>query len=188
MSRRNRLRPRVLSLIACIGLLYSSSLARAQDRPHIRTNSSVALEKEVYHQLVLLPFLTVFDNLEFQVTGTQVTLLGQVTQPTLKGDAEKAVKGIEGVTEVINNIEVLPVSPMDSQIRRAEFHAIYGDPALEKYAVGNMPGIHIVVNGGHVRLAGTVDNGMDKEIAEIRAKGVHNVFVVNNELKIRPRS
>jgi hyperosmotically inducible protein len=142
------------------------------------------LAEEVRHRLVLLPFYSVFDNLECRVDGNTVTLLGQVTQPTVKVDAETAVKGIEGVSKVVNNIEVLPVSPMDDQIRRAEFRAIYNEPALRRYAFGPVPPIHIIVKGGHVTLEGVVRNQADKDLVYIRANGVPGVFSVTNNLQV----
>ena len=143
------------------------------------------LTQEVRHQLVLLPFYSVFDNLEYKVDGSEVTLLGQVAQPVVKIDAENAVKRIEGVTKVTNNIEVLPVSPMDDQIRRAEFRAIYGEPALQRYAFGPVPPIHIIVKNGHVTLEGVVDNRTDSELAYMRANGVPGVFSVTNNLRVQ---
>ena len=143
------------------------------------------LTQEVRHQLVLLPFYSVFDNLEYKVDGSEVTLLGQVTLPTVKIDAENAVKRIEGVTKVTNNIEVLPVSPMDDQIRRAEFRAIYSEPALQRYAYGPVPPIHIIVKGGHVTLEGVVANQVDKELVYMRANGVPGVFSVTNNLRVQ---
>jgi BON domain len=142
------------------------------------------LSQEVHNQLVLLPFYSVFDNLEYKINDREVTLLGQVTQPTVKTDAEVAVKAIEGVTEVIDNIEVLPVSPMDDQIRRAEFRAIYRDPALQRYAFGPVPPIHIIVRNGHVTLEGVVANQGDKNLVNIRANAVPGVFSVTNNLRI----
>jgi len=144
------------------------------------------LTREVHHELVTLPFYTIFDNLAYSVNGATVTLLGQVTQPVLKEDAEKAVRRIEGVEKVDDKIEVLPVSPNDDQIRRAEFRAIYGDPALQRYALGALPPIHIIVKNGHVTLEGAVANEMDKNIAGIRANGVSGVFSVTNNLQIAP--
>jgi hyperosmotically inducible protein len=143
------------------------------------------LTREAGHELNLLPWLTVFDNLQYQVNGSEVTLLGQVVNPVTKDDAQKAVKGIEGVTKVNNKIEVLPLSPFDAQIRRAEFHAIYGEPQLQRYAMGTMPSIHIIVANGHVTLLGYVDNESDKNVAEIRAKSVPNVFSVMDNLQVR---
>src|SRR5437588_6257932 len=142
------------------------------------------LTRQVRHQLVLLPFNSVFDNLEYKVDGTEVTLLGQVMLPTVKIDAENAVKRIEGVTKVVNDIEVLPVSPMDDQIRRAEFRATYGEPALQRYAFGPVPPIHIIVKGGHVTLEGVVDTQSDKALVYIRADGVPGVFSVTNNLRV----
>jgi hyperosmotically inducible protein len=144
------------------------------------------LTREVGHELIQVPWLSVFDNLQYSVKGSEVTLSGQVWQPVTKDDAQTAVKGIEGVTKVNNNIEVLPLSPMDDQIRRAEYRAIYGDPALQRYAMGVLPSIHIIVKNGHVTLVGAVDNEMDKNVAEIRAKSVPNVFSVDDNLQVRP--
>jgi osmotically-inducible protein OsmY len=144
------------------------------------------LTREVGHELIQIPWLSVFDNLQYSVKGSEVTLSGQVSQPVTKDDAAKAVKGIEGVTQVVNNIEVLPLSPNDDQTRRAEYRAIYGEPALQRYAMGVLPSIHIIVKNGHVTLVGTVDNEMDKNIAVIRAKSVPNVFSVDDQLQVRP--
>jgi hyperosmotically inducible periplasmic protein len=141
--------------------------------------------KEVHHQLVLLPYYGVFDNLAYRVSpdGT-VTLLGQVSRPTLKSDAQNAVKQIEGVERVDNQIQVLPVSPMDDQIRLATYRAIYGHNALNTYAIRAVPPIHIIVANGHVTLEGVVANKMDKQIAEMQAKSVPNVFSVTDNLQV----
>jgi hyperosmotically inducible periplasmic protein len=143
------------------------------------------LVQEVRHQLVMLPYYGVFDDLGFTVNGGTVTLMGQVTQPVLKDDAGRAVKKIEGVTSVNNNIEVLPLSPNDDQIRRAVYRAIYGDPSLStRYGFRALPSIHIIVKNGNVRLEGVVANEGDRNIAGIRAKGVPGAFNVQNELKV----
>src|ERR1700682_5488588 len=143
------------------------------------------IAREVRHQLLMLPYYGVFDDLAFRVDGATVTLLGAVTRPTLKDDAERAVKRIEGVTKVINQIEVLPLSPNDDQIRLAEYRAIYGDPALStRYGYRALPSIHIIVKNGHVTLEGVVANKMDKEIAGIRANSVPGVFSVTNDLVV----
>jgi hyperosmotically inducible periplasmic protein len=142
------------------------------------------LTREVGHELVQVPWLSVFDNLQYSVKGSEVTLSGQVWQPVTKQDAQTAVKGIEGVTKVTNNIEVLPLSPMDDQIRRAEYRAIYGAAELQRYAMGVLPSIHIIVKNGHVTLVGSIDNQMDKNVAEIRAKSVPNVFSVDDQLQV----
>ena len=142
------------------------------------------LAKEVRHQLLLLPYYTVFDNLAFKIERDKVTLEGQVVRPTLKSDAEAAVKSIEGVAKVVNNIEVLPVSPMDDQLRRAVYHALYGDTVLFKYGFQAMPSIHIIVKNGNVTLEGVVDSESDKNLANLRANQVPNVFSVKNNLAV----
>ena len=147
------------------------------------------LMQEVRHQLVMLPYYTVFDDLAFRVNGSTVTLLGQVTNPVLKSDAGNVVKHIEGVTQVDNQIQVLPLSPMDWQIRRAEFRAIYGDPEIgDRYGHMALPSIHIIVNNGHVKLEGVVNNQGDKNLIGIRANSVPNVFSVENDLQVEPGS
>jgi hyperosmotically inducible protein len=150
-------------------------------------NSDLAhITKEVRHELVMLPYYNVFDNLSFKVDpGGVVTLLGQVTNPTLKSDAGNVVKRVEGVTAVNNQIEVLPLSPNDNQIRRAVARAIYGNPALsDRYGFQAMPSIHILVKNGHVALEGIVANQGDKNIAGIQANSVPGVFSVTNNLQV----
>ncbi len=139
----------------------------------------------VRHELVSLPYYNVFDNLGYQVQPDGVVVLtGQVTWPVVKSDAEHAVKKIPGVTRVIDNIQVLPLSPMDNQIRRAEYRAIFGFGPLYRYALGAVPSIHIIVDNGHVTLVGVVDNQADKNMANIRANGVPGVFSVTNNLRV----
>lgn len=139
----------------------------------------------VRHELVMLPYYSIFDNLAYRVDGNTVTLYGQVTRPVLKSDAEHVVKHIEGVDRVVNNIEVLPLSPFDDRIRRAEYRAIFGYGPMYRYAMGANPSIHIIVDNGHVTLEGVVANQGDKNIAGIRANGVPGVFSVTNNLQVR---
>jgi len=143
------------------------------------------ITKEVHHELVLLPFYGVFDNLAYQVSddGT-VTLLGQVVRPTTKSDAENSVKRIEGVEKVVNNIQVLPNSPNDDRIRRAVYLSIYRNTVLNQYELRAVPPIHIIVDRGHVTLEGVVARQMDKQVAEIQAKSVSGVFSVTNNLRV----
>ena len=174
----------VLLVIPIVTLPFSAAArprdAKKQHEPKSRQN----LYKEVRHQLVMLPWYSVFDNLAYQVEGDKVILYGQVVRPTLKSDAEAAVKSIEGVSSVVNNIEVLPVSPMDDQLRRALYRAIYGDPALSRYSIQAVPSIHIIVKNGNVTLEGVVDSEADKNIAGLRANQVPNVFSVKNNLVV----
>jgi hyperosmotically inducible periplasmic protein len=168
------------SLVTLCILSLSSGIFAQQNEPKAGQN----LIKEVRHQLVLLPYYSVFDNLSYRVEGSMVILSGQVVRPSLKSDAEAAVKGVEGVSSVQNDIEVLPPAPMDDQIRRAVFRAIYSEPSLSRYAASAVPSIHIIVKGGHVTLIGVADNATDKNIAGLRANGVPNVFSVENNLVV----
>jgi hyperosmotically inducible protein len=143
------------------------------------------IAQEVRHQLVMLPYYTIFDDLGFRIQGSTVTLEGQVTNPVLKSDAENVVKRVEGVTNVVNNIEVLPLSPMDNQFRRAEMRAIYGNPQIgDRYGYQAVPPIHIIVKNGHVTLEGVVANDFDKNFIGVRANTVPNVFSVTNNLVV----
>lgn len=125
-----------------------------------------------------------FDNLSYRVDGDTVTLLEQVTRPTLKSEAEHVAKGIEGVGRVVNKLEVLPLSPMDQRIRMAEYRAIYGDPVLQSYGLSAVASTHIIVNQGRVTLEGVVASENDRNIANIRANGVPGVFSVTNNLRV----
>jgi hyperosmotically inducible periplasmic protein len=152
----------------------ANSGGKAQDR----------ITREVRHELVMLPYYGVFDNLAYRVEGGSVTLLGQVARPTLKSDAGKVVKDIEGVTHVDNQIEVLPLSPNDDGLRVAEYRAIYGHPGLDRYALQAVPPIHIIVSNGKVALEGVVATQSDKDLAAIRANTVSGVFSVVNNLRV----
>jgi hyperosmotically inducible protein len=162
-----------------------SAFAAAQDAQHVASpKEAERITKEVRHELLMLPRFGVFDNIAFKVDGYTVTLLGQVARPITKLDAEGAVKHIEGVEKVDDQIEVLPTSPMDDGLRRRLFRAIYGYPALEKYALGVQKPIRIIVKNGHVTLEGVVDNDGDKNLAGIRANGVSGTFSVTNNLQV----
>ena len=181
---------KALGFWALSGILLIPFASAAQQKDHndafVRgTGNESRLMQEVRHQLVMLPYYTIFDDLAFQVNGSTVTLVGDVTNPVLKSDAENVVKRIEGVTQVVNQINVLPLSPMDWQIRRAEFRAIYGDPQIgDRYGHQALPPIHIIVNNGHVKLEGVVANQADKNLINIRANSVPNVFSVENDLQV----
>lgn len=170
-------------LVTLAGLLCLVTLgAAAQDMASGKSQERIT--KEVRHELLMLPYFGVFDNIAFKVDGGTVTLLGQVVRPSLKSDAENSVKHIEGVDKVDNQIEVLPTSPADDRIRLQEFRAIYGYPALEKYSLGVQKPIRIIVKNGHVTLEGVVDNDGDKNFANVRANGVPGVFSVTNNLQV----
>ena len=170
-------------IIAALTLAFAIPAGAWPDHP-ISPQAQQRLEREVRHELVMLPFYGVFDNLAFKVTGYNVVLMGQVTRPTLKTDAEQAVKRIEGVEKVVNDIEVLPLSPNDDRIRFSVYRAIYSEGGpLYRYALQAVPPIHIIVKGGHVTLEGVVANEGDKNIANLQARQVPGVFSVTNRLR-----
>jgi hyperosmotically inducible periplasmic protein len=146
------------------------------------------LSGAVRHQLMMLPYYSVFDDLQFNVDNGTVTLAGDVTRPILKSDAQNVVKHIAGVTNVVNNIKVLPPSSFDNRIRVATYRSVFGFAGLYRYAMGTNPSIHIIVDNGHVTLKGVVSNQGDKNLAYIRANGVPGVFSVTNDLMVEGNS
>ena len=172
-------------LIFSVAALASPTTQDNQPAGALNQKSIDRIYKEVRHELVMLPYYGVFDNLSYKVDpdGT-VTLLGQVARPTLKSDAENSVKHIEGVEKVVNNIEVLPTSSFDDQTRRAAYRAIYGNEVLSEYQLRAVPPIHIIVKNGNITLEGVVARQMDKQIAGMQANGVHGVFSVTNNLVV----
>src|ERR1700722_7233906 len=170
--------------VVAVVLFSLATLGLAQDRGQPSSKSQDRIVREVRHELLMLPYFGVFDNIAFRVDGSTVTLMGQVVRPSLKSDAENSVKHIEGVEKVDNQIEVLPPSSMDDRLRLELYRAIYGYPPLEKYALGVQKPIRIIVKNGHVTLEGVVDNDGDKNFAGLRANGVSGVFSVTNNLQV----
>jgi hyperosmotically inducible protein len=169
-------------LLACL-----PALALGDTNPVGQATTAISqaqLARKVRHNLLMLPYYGVFDNLQFEIQGDHVVLSGAVVRPYLKSDAENVVKRIEGVTGVTNNIKVLPLSRFDDQIRFAEYRAIFGSDSLYRYAMGAVPSIHIIVDNGHVTLVGVVSNKMDSILANVAANSVPNVFSVTNKLRI----
>jgi hyperosmotically inducible periplasmic protein len=173
--------PLIFSMVA----LASPTTQNNQPAGALSQKSLDRITKEVRHELVMLPFYGVFDNLAYKVDpdGT-VTLLGQVARPVLKSDAENAVKHIEGVEKVVNNIEVLPTSIEDDRIRRAAYRAIFGNEVLSQYQLRAVPPIHIIVKNGHITLEGVVARQMDKTIAGMQVNSIPGVFSVTNNLVV----
>ena len=178
---RNVFRKLTLTLAAALLMVpfAQGAISTAQKKQGL-----TPLEQDVRHELVMLPWLGVFDNLEFQVNGDEVILSGQVTRPTLKSGAERVVSRVEGVSNIINNIEVLPLSRFDDQIRLATYQSIYGFGPLSRYNWGPAPPIRIIVKNGHVTLEGVVANEGDRNMANIRANTVSGVFSVQNDLRL----
>jgi hyperosmotically inducible protein len=165
-------------------LLAVPCLLLGADNESGKKNKETNIQKEVRHQLITLSRYGVFDDIAYRVDGRKVTLLGQVTQPVLKEDAGTAVKEIEGVESVDNQIEVLPLSATDDSIRREVYRRIYAQPALERYQFGAVPPIHIIVKNGNITLEGVVGTEMDKELAGIYANGAAGAFKVTNNLRV----
>lgn len=179
--------------IVCVSVLAAAVFAQApaaksaNERPAEGKMSDRAFQrmvKEVRSELVMMPFYGVFDNLSFKLDGFTVTLLGQVNRPTLKSEAENRVKRIEGVEKVVNQIEVLPLSPNDDRIRLGVYRAIYSHPTLQQYSLRAVPPIHIIVKNGNVTLEGFVAREADRTVANIQANQVPGVFSVKNNLQV----
>lgn len=177
-------------LAFALGCLVFAAAPGAHAAQNHGDRHGYALEEEVRHQLVMLPYYNVFDWLEAQIQpdGT-VTLKGEVTRPSTKDDAERRVKSLEGASHVVDNIDVLPLSPTDDQIRLAVYRAIFSyNSPLFRYATQSVPPIHIIVKNGHVALKGVVANQNDSDMAYLKASQVSNVFSVKNELQVEGRT
>ena len=142
------------------------------------------LSRRVRRELVTLPYYGVFDNLAYSINGGNITLYGQVVRPSTRSDAERRVRKINGVTRVVNNIKVLPLSRFDDQIRVATYRSIANMGGLHRYLRGTNPSLHIVVDRGHVTLEGVVSGSGDRTLAYHAANRVPGVFSVRNNLRV----
>ena len=149
-----------------------------------RLEISEPLTQALRHQLLVLPYYSVFDTIDFSLSGDTVTLTGQVLRPTLKAHAGAAVKSLEGVGGVVNNIEVLPRSATDDELRREVYRVIFEDAELARYAIQAVPPIHIIVKNGAVTLVGKVDKDSDIALATKQTKKVLGVARVQNLLTV----
>jgi hyperosmotically inducible periplasmic protein len=173
------------------GMILGATLLAAQlgfADNHKNDAGMSRIEKEVRREIVTLPFYSLFDNFTFRVDGETITLMGKVSRPTLKSDAENVVKKIEGVEKVNNQIEVLPLSPNDDRLRLALYQSIYGHSVLQTLAIRAVPPIHIIVENGNVTLEGVVAGEMEKNIAGVQANAVSGVFSVTNNLRVEGKS
>jgi hyperosmotically inducible protein len=176
-----------------LGLVFAVPFAQAQRPPATKPAASAPepevpqLSHEIRHQLFVLPYYSVFDYIAFTLDGDKVTLTGYVLRPTLRANAEAAVKSLEGVSSVKNLIEVLPKSPSDDDSRRAVYRAIFEDSTLQRYAVSEVPVVHIILRNGEVTLEGAVASEAEKNLASTRASGVSGVSAVKNNIVIRPK-
>jgi osmotically-inducible protein OsmY len=202
----------VIVSISALVLFTPSVLAQQQAvTSDVKQQANLKLAQEVRREIVMQPQYGVFDYIHFAIQGDTVILRGKASRPTLKSSIENSVKRIEGVNNVQNEIEVLPLSPNDDRLRAAVYASIYRDPALQRYTsnrggprgvpsvaraaggITNDPpmgfhAIHIIVENGHVTLTGVVDSDMDLAIAEMRANSVPGVFSVDNDLQVATKA
>jgi hyperosmotically inducible periplasmic protein len=189
---QNAIRSNLAGFLA-VGLAFAATSLHAQLPPHAKLAGGEPkveesqLSGKIRHQLRVLPFYSVFDYITFTLDGDKVTLTGFVLRPKLKADAEAAVKSLEGVSSVRNLVEILPKSPADDDSRRAVYRAIFEDSTLQRYAVSEVPVIHIVLKNGEVTLKGAVASEAEKNLASARASSVPGISSVKNELVIRPQ-
>jgi hyperosmotically inducible periplasmic protein len=175
---------RVITILA-LGLIIPGLVLGAS--PVVAKNSSAIgqqLRDSVHHELLLLPGYTVFDSLGFEVNGSPVRLTGKVTRDELKSSAEAAVKQLPGVRRVVNDIEVLPSSPVDDQIRMAAFRAIYAEPAFRDYGSRAVAPVHILVSERCMTLEGTVQRESDRKAIFRKALTVPGVITVSDRLRL----
>ena len=162
----------------------SSGEQSGTPNPPLSPESFQKLANKIRHELVMLPYYDVYDNLYFRIDGRTVTLLGETPNASTKSSAGNVVKHIEGVDKVINNIELLPPNPADERIRRATYRAIYSYGPLFKYSHAPVPPIHIIVKNGRVTLEGIVDSESDKQMAGMQANQVPGTFQITNNLRV----
>ena len=174
----------VVIMLMAVSLFTPAFLREAPAKSAAQVDAR--LVKRIRHELATLPYYGVFDWLEFEVRpDNTVVLRGQVVRPTTKSDAEARVKDIDGVKGVINEIEVLPLSPQDDRLRTALYRTLYNwDSPLFRYATQSIPSIHIIVKNGRATLKGIVDSKGDAQLAYMRARGVPGLFDVKSDLVV----
>ena len=157
-------RNRAIALATVLTLIVPVAIAETTAEP---VGKDSGVHNQIRKLLVTIPSYGVFDNLEFGIDGTTVTLYGQVLRSNVRRDAERRVRRIEGVEQVVNNIRVLPLSEFDNSIRRRTYRAVFRTSSMYRYALGANPSIHIIVDSGHVTLVGVVRNDTDKRLARM---------------------
>ena len=184
MALNDRCFPALLGFALMLPITFTQSQSTSHSKS-ARIEVSEPLTRALRHQLLMLPYYSVFDAIDFSLSGDTVTLTGQVLRPTLKAHAEAAVKSLEGVTAVVNNIEVLPRSATDDELRRQVYRSIFEDPELARYAIQAVPPIHIIVKNGTVTLVGKVDKEQDLALATKQVGRVRGVTSTQNLLTVR---
>jgi hyperosmotically inducible protein len=166
-----------------LAALVIASAANPQTPP-VSEKTQARIARDARHEILMLPYSGVFDNIVVRVDNCNVTLSGQVTRPILKSSAENVTREIEGVDMVFNEIELLPLSANDDRLRVALYRAIYGYASLLRYSMPLIKPIRIIVKNGEVTLEGVVDTEEDKSLVSMRANGVRGVFSVTNNLHV----
>jgi hyperosmotically inducible protein len=177
----NRIKNLIFTLIAVIAITTSGAFAASpvkNDTPQLSN-----IEKKVRKELISASWDGVFDNLAFEVNGSTVTLYGQVYRPITRSRAEKFVKGVNGIEQVINKIEVLPLSGFDDRIRSQAVRSVNDTAGLYRYLLGTNPSLRIIVRNGHVTLEGMVSDETDKRLAFFAVNSIPGVFSVTNNLR-----
>ncbi len=174
----------MMKSIRLFALGLTLSLAALPVAAPAMTAAEARTAEQVRKEIVTLPFLSIFDDIRFSFQDGVVTLMGDVHRPTLKKSAERVALRVEGVNRVENKIQILPLSRFDNQIRLQVARALYSHPALDRYGMGALPSIRIIVNNGDVTLKGFVNREMEKNVAGIVANQVHGVFSVTNDLQV----
>ncbi len=177
---------KIIALVAVLAI--TASAASAAPSVSVENGNNAQVSKQVRHELVTLPYYGIFDNLAYQINGHTVTLSGQVVRPTTRTDAARRVAQIAGVSNVVNQIEVLPLSPFDDSIRASAYRQIFSTAGLYRYALGGNPSLHIIVDNGHLTLEGVVANEGDSRLAYIAARQVSGAFLVTNNLRTERQS
>ena len=191
MTRDGRISRCSVVLILAGGLMFGSAFqgfaapAPAAYSAQVQAPAD-PLGRQIRHEILMMPWYSVFDDVRYTVEGGKVILSGQTIRPTLKSEVEARVRRLEGVSDVVNEVEVLPVSPHDDGLRLALYRAMFSPFGLDLYARGSVPSIHLLVKNGHVRLTGLVSRTMDKTLAEVIARSVPFAFSVTNELAVTP--
>jgi BON domain-containing protein len=180
------MKPRFFGRFIAAALLAGAGIAGAATQPNVtapQTDADIA--QRVRHEIVMYPHYTLWDDVNIRVSNARVELTGAVTEPYKKSDITHMVQRLPGVATVSNDLEVLPLSPMDDRLRLQVARAIYGDPTLSRYGIQAVPPIHIIVDNGHVTLDGVVNNDMEKQIAGLRANSAGLSFgTVTNNLRV----
>jgi len=169
---------KTMLLAALAAALIFAGAAYGQNEPQ-----ATDLNKAVVDTVMGIGYYGVFDNITYEVTGSEVTLAGQVHMAITKSEAVRRVGRIKGVTKVNDQIEVLPVSMNDDGLRMRLYRALFGTADLYRYAQGMIPTIHIVVKNGRVALEGIVSTTEDRRMAEIAVRGIPGVFSLKNNLR-----